>query len=78
MCVRVRVHTCTGTHLTMCGTGIGAGAMGPGVQAVVLMVLDCQLVPPVSFFSPCWVHCMSGLNAGAPNNKMHHAKQEAR
>lgn len=44
--------------LTMCGTGMAAGGMaaggrGAGLQAVVLlMVFDCQFVPPVNFFSP--------------------------
>lgn len=50
--------------LTTCGTGMGCGAMGAGLHCVVDMVLFCQFWPPVSFFSPGWLHCMSGLETG--------------
>lgn len=51
----------------MCARGTGAGAMGVGAQAVEAgppRAFDCHPVPPVSFFSPGWVHCISGLEGG--------------
>lgn len=49
---------------TTCCTGMGWGAMGAGPHWVVDMVLFCQFCPPVSFFSPEWLHCISGLQTG--------------
>lgn len=49
--------------LTTCWTGMGCGAMGAGLHCVVDMVLFCQFCPPVSFFSPGWLQCISGLRA---------------
>lgn len=43
---------------------MGCGAMGAGLHCVVDMVLFCQLCPPVSFFSPGWLQCISGLREG--------------
>lgn len=50
--------------LTTCCTGMGCGAMGAGLHCVVVMVLFCQFWPPVSFFSPGWLQCISGLRGG--------------
>lgn len=47
--------------LTTCCTGMGCGAIGAGPHCVVDMVLFCQFWPPVSFFSPGWLQCISGL-----------------
>lgn len=50
--------------VTIWGTGMGAGAMGWVVWAqlvLVHMVLDCQPLPPVGFFSTSWLHWSSGL-----------------
>lgn len=49
--------------LTTCCSGMGGGAMGAGLHCVVDMVLFCQFCPPVSFFSPGWLQCISGLGA---------------
>lgn len=49
--------------LTTCCSGMGCGAMGAGLHCVVDMVLFCQFCPPVSFFSPGWLQCISGLRA---------------
>lgn len=57
-CIYVCVCFCL---LTTCCTGMGCGAMGAGLHCVVDMVLFCQFWPPVSFFSPGWLQCISGL-----------------
>lgn len=55
--------------LTTCCTGMGWGAMGAGPHCVVDMVLFCQFCPPVSFFSPGWLQCISGLERGKQGNE---------
>ena len=46
---------------------MGCGAMGAGLHGVVDMVLFCQFWPPVSFFSPGWLQCISGLGGVQPH-----------
>lgn len=41
------------------GKAMTDGAMVAGFQVVEGAVLGCQLVPPVSFFSPGWLQCRS-------------------
>lgn len=45
------------TEVTICGS-VGKGA---GFHVVDVLVFACQFVPPVSFFSAGWVHCISDL-----------------
>lgn len=44
-------------EITICGS-VGKGV---GFHVVDVLVFACQFVPPVSFFSAGWVHCISDL-----------------
>lgn len=50
-------HDFNSTEITICGI-VGKVV---GFHVVDVLVFACQFVPPVSFFSVGWVHCISDL-----------------